>query len=978
MSADSKPDLPGPAGRLLLALIERPLWAIMLATVLVVVAGAGATRLVFNDDYRVYFSPDDPERIAFEELENTYTPNYDAQIIIAPRDGDVFTRKTLGAIAAITEAAWRLPFAVRVDSVTNYQRIESEGDSIRVQNLVPDAQRMTTADLAATRDFALAESVLVSRLVSAKGHVTAIQVSLAAHNRKPEDNTTIMQALRALIAEYATQYPDIEFREGGLAAYDAAFAEATVRDSVTLVPLAYGVVLLVLWIVLRSLAMTGAVLVLILAASAAAMGMGGWLGMPLTSASAVAPLIVLTVCVADAMHLLAGYRDSLWRMGDRLEAMRTALAGCYPAVSLTNLTTVIGFLTMNFSDSPPLRDLGNIVAIGVGFTLMLSLAVLPAVVVRIPHKPPAARPVAGRVAIAIGELAIRYRRPFAIGGLIITVLLGAAVGLNRLEDNFVEYFDDSYAFRRSADFVQAELTGLDTIEFSVGSGAPDGIKDPAYLTRLDEFARWLREQKGVVHVASVLDVIKRINQAMHADDRRWYAVPSSRELVGQYLLVYELALPRGLDLNNQLNLDRSAARVTATLRGLTTTEVLAVEEAARNWLAQHAPPAMQARGASPTLMFAHIARRNIDGMIEGSLYEIAAITLVLGLALRSLRLGALSLIPNVVPALMAFGLWGLLVGRIGLAASVVVSMVLGIIVDDTVHLLSKYQAGRRRGLDGEGAIRYAFEETGAAMLLTTLILVLGFGVLALSGFAVNRDLGALTALTIAIALVCDFTFVPALLMALDRRRLIAAPEPDVAYVDLSEPEKTGSHRRRRARRKSDWLLVSGSVAVMVMGVLVVGFALGLRGKSESSATAMPAPASQPVTKTSPASPVDAATAERERIQQLERQLLSVQRETMALRSRIEAGQAGNVKDRAADSSEPEPTPISDPDADQRAAEALLATIPDRPRPAAKATTPVTTKKKPQPAPVAKSKTQEGFSADPCQGAAAQFMSTCKR
>lgn len=964
MSADSDHEQPGPIGRLLLTLIERPAWAMVLAVLMVVAAGAGLTRLVFNDDYRVYFSPDDPERRAFEELENTYTPNYDAQVIIAPRDGDVFTRKTLGAIAAITDAAWRLPFAVRVDSVTNYQRIESETDSIRVQDLVPDARRLTRADLAATRDFALAESVLVNRLVSAKGHVTAIQVSLATHNRKPEDNATIMKALRMLIADSAARYPDIEFREGGLAAYDAAFAEATVRDSVTLVPLAYGVVLIVLWIVLRSLAMTGAVLVLILAASAAAMGMGGWLGMPLTSASAVAPLIVLTVCVADAMHLLAGYRDTLWRARDRRAAMRAALVGCYPAVALTNLTTVIGFLTMNFSDSPPLRDLGNIVAIGVAFTLLLSLTVLPAVVVRVPHKIPAHRPAAGRLAITIGELAIRWRRPFAIGGLVVAVLLGAAVGLNRLEDNFAEYFDESYAFRQSADFVQAELTGLDTIEFSVGSGAPDDIKDPAYLVRLDGFTRWLRAQKGVVHVASVLDVIKRINQAMHGDDRDWYTVPASRDLVGQYLLVYELALPRGLDLNNQLNLDRSAARVTVTVRGLTTTEVLAIEEAARAWLARHVPPAMQARGASPTLMFAHIARRNIDGMLEGSVYEIVAITLVLSLALRSLRLGALSLVPNVVPALMAFGIWGLLVGRIGLAASVVVSMVLGIIVDDTVHLLSKYQGGRRRGLDGEGAIRYAFEETGAAMLLTTLILVLGFGVLALSGFAVNRDLGALTALTIAIALVCDFTFVPAILLALDRRRLVAtAAQPqETPMVDLDD---TGPHRRQHARRRSDWLLVTGFVAVMVLGVLVIGFALGLRGKSESSATPTPAPAQQAMA--APAASVDTRAAERERIRELERQLQSVRRETTALRSRIEHAPAGASTGQSA-VTPPVTAPIADPDADRRAAEALLETIPDRPR--------VTAKKKPPPAPVAK--TKEGFSANPCQGAAAQFTSTCKR
>ena len=167
-------------------------------------------------------------------------------------------------------------------------------------------------------------------------------------------------------------------------------------------------------------------------------------------------------------------------------------------------------------------------------------------------------------------------------------------------------------------------------------------------------------------------------------------------------------------------------------------------------------------------MFSHIGMRNIISMLSGTAIALVLISLILVVALRSIKFGALSLLPNLAPALMAFGAWGILVGEVGLAVSVVVAMTLGIVVDDTIHFLSKYlRARKERGMNAEDAIRYAFNTVGVALTVTTVVLVAGFLVIAQSNFKVNAEMGLLTAITIAIALIVDFLFLPALLLLVD-------------------------------------------------------------------------------------------------------------------------------------------------------------------------------------------------------------------
>ena len=307
------------------------------------------------------------------------------------------------------------------------------------------------------------------------------------------------------------------------------------------------------------------------------------------------------------------------------------------------------------------------------------------------------------------------------------------------------------------------------IEYSVPARGNGGINEPEYLQNLERFTAYLRAQPEVTHVYSVSDIMKRLNKNLHGDAQDFYRTPEERELAAQYLLLYEISLPYGLDLNDRIDVDKSATRVSATLGDVDSIATKAFLVSTEIWMHQNLPDWMQAKPTSAQVMFTYIAERNVTNMVTGTLIAVAAIAAILMIALRSVGLGALSLIPNGLPILVTFGAWSLLVGKVGFSVATVASISLGIIVDDTVHLLTKYVRARaEHGGNAADAIRYAFSSVGVALVVNTVILAAGFLVLLTSSFKVNVDMGMLTAIAIVFALVLDFLLLPAVLLLIDR------------------------------------------------------------------------------------------------------------------------------------------------------------------------------------------------------------------
>lgn len=745
-------------------------WLVILATIAtVMVLASGGKNLQFTNDYRVFFSEDNPQLAAFENLQDTYSKNDNVLIMLLPKSGNSFDSDMLNAVTELTEEAWQTPYSIRVDSVSNFQHSYAEEDDLVVADLIEDPASLPQPEIENLGRIATEEPLLVNRLIAPDKHATGVNITIELPGVNPIGEVPeVVNFVRPMIGEFESRYPNIEFYVTGVVMMNNAFPEASKTDMSKLVPLAFGVIILGLIIFLRSLAGTLAAFILIIFSILAAMGTAGWLGIKLTPPSASAPTMILTLAVADSVHFLASMLFRMRRGDMKHEAIIESLRINFHPIFLTSVTTAIGFLSMNFSDAPPFRDLGNITAIGVMFAFALSVTFLPAVMSLLPVRARATEKSPSRMMDNLAEFVIQNRSwlLWTVGALII--LLTVMIPKNEINDTFVEYFDETIEFRTATDKITDNLTGMYFIDYSLDSGEVGGISEPEFLQKIEDFANWYREQPEVKHVSVITDVFKRLNKNMHDDEESWYRLPAERELAAQYLLLYEMSLPYGLDLNNQINIDKSSTKMTVTLETLTTQKTLAIEDRAVAWLEENAP-ALVTQGASPTIMFSHIGMRNIQSMLTGTFIALILISVILIFALRSFKMGLLSLIPNLAPAGMAFGIWALAIGQVGLALSVVAAMSLGIVVDDTVHFLSKYlRARREQNLNAEDAVRYAFSSVGIALWITSMVLVGGFLVLSTSAFELNASMGLLTAITIAIALFVDFFFLPPLLIALDK------------------------------------------------------------------------------------------------------------------------------------------------------------------------------------------------------------------
>ena len=750
--------------------LDHPRRVIAGAIIAVALLAAGVPRLRITNDMRAYFSEDNPQLAAFDALENVFDQQDSLLIFVVAKSGDLFTPDRLELVRELTNLGWQAPYSRRVDSLASYQHSHTIGDELQVESLIPPSPALDAVTASRIREIALAEPTLVGRVISLDGSATGINVILSIPDDDLDANDVTVQWARDALPAYRARHPEVDILIGGTAATNVALGEAVQRDLSRLVLLSYAVIITGLILLLRHIGGTVATVAVATLSVAATMGVFGWIGLTLSAVAGFVPSLVMTIAVADSVHILSSYYYELRRGEPKRDAIKASMRINASPVLITTVTTIIGVLTLNFSDSPPYRSLGNMVAVGVLAAYLLSMSFLPALLALLPIRNPDRGRSLERWMNGFADTIIARHRALLIGVGIVIFSITAFIPRNELTERWHSYFDETFEVRLTIDAVADRMRGLHVLRYALDSGVEQGVNDPEYLRRVDAFSSWLLEQDGVHHVTPISDTLKRLNRNMHGDDPAWYRLPDGRELSAQYLLLYELSLPMGLGLEHIIDVRHGATQLVALVERTDSERLLELDRRAQAWLAGHAPDWKRAEGTGVDMMFAHINNRTIRGLLKGMVLALALISLLLVVALRSVKLGLLSLITNLAPAGLAYGAWGLMVGRIDLSASVVMCMSIGIVVDDTVHFLSKYLHARRaEGLDVSGALRYAFNTVGVALVITTAVLVAGFLVLAASHFVPSVTTGTLLAMTLAFALVVDFLFMPPLLIALDRR-----------------------------------------------------------------------------------------------------------------------------------------------------------------------------------------------------------------
>ncbi len=766
------------------AFILRQRWLILIVSmVFLAVAGYGIGFLTVKTDYRYFFKQDNPLIVSHDRLYDTYTAAETAMIILAPKNGDVFTKQTLTQISDMSQELWTTPFSVRVDSLANFQRTFSEDDTLTVVDLIPDPEQLSQSEIEEIKQVALNEEELVGRIVSETGHVTGIVTSFRLPGEAPTEFTDSALAVREIADKYRQLYPDTDIHITGMLMANQAGIDVIIEDSQVLAPLMGLVIVVLLALLFRSILATFATVIIILYSLIAAVGLAGWVGYFFSGPSSSAPIVIITIAVADCVHVLISFFHATSQGKTKDEAILESLAVNRTPVIITSITTAIGFLSMNFSEIPPFHILGNVVAAGVVIACIISLTLLPALISILPISPRKKRTSEGTFMTPLATHVMAYRRPYFYGMMALTVAMAWFAQTNQVNDQFAKYFDHTVDFRRSTDFASENLSSVHNISFSVKSDYEGGVYNPEYLKQLDALVEMLRQHPDVIQVQALTDTFKRLNRTMHGEQAEWYRVPDDRELAAQYFLLYELNLPFGLDANHQVSFDKTESKILVTLKELSTNEMLATEKNLEGVFEQHFPQ-LEYYKSGVMLMFSHAGVSNAHAMIKGTVGALILMSIVIGLSLKSTKYGLVSFVANVFPAILAFGVWGIVFGEVGMSVAISIGMTLGIVVDNTVHLLSKYKRGMAaNGQQVEKAIEYAFSHVGIALLVCNVVLIAGFAILSQSHFFLNSHMGYFTAMTFILALVVDFLLLPPILAWVDRRSSASTKPSAVLSMD---------------------------------------------------------------------------------------------------------------------------------------------------------------------------------------------------
>jgi predicted RND superfamily exporter protein len=449
----------------------------------------------------------------------------------------------------------------------------------------------------------------------------------------------------------------------------------------------------------------------------------------------------------------------------------------YPTL-LTSVTTAIGFYSFASAKVKPIAQLGVSVAFGVVFTWIVSYLIFPYFLQKIykDRNPDATKKLdnpdhfAEKISISkrahkFTHFLSKFKIPIIIISALIFVTSLYLSSLLEINLHPLEEFPHDHIANRSLRYIENNFGAAVGLQIMIDSGEKDGIKDPVFLKKVDEFSNWLETRPTIDRSIGVHQTIKQLNQRLHRDNPNEYKIPDSRELIAQELFFFTLGLPEGKDIHNRISTHYQHIRLSALWTIHSSKEALD-EIAIINKKIDEMGLNAKVTGKNPLLF--SLNPYVVQMFFRSFSMALFLITLILIFVLRSIPLGLLALIPNIFPIVFGAGFYYITGNEINVASVLIASVCLGVAVDDSIHFIFEYQKYRLGGMDTKKSIAAILTTTFPALLNTTLVIILGFGAFILGDYVPNQKFGVMSGLILAIALLADITILPAILLLIDR------------------------------------------------------------------------------------------------------------------------------------------------------------------------------------------------------------------
>ncbi len=727
-------------------------------------------NLEFEGSYRIWFGEESKILRHYDDFRAVFGNDDAVTITFSDKDG-IFTKKALHTIETITNKLWETQYIARVDSITNYQYIHAskeDVDDVLVEDFIEEIDEYSKADLQEKKRIALTQDLILNRIISKDAKTTMI---VARMTPKAGDDPEVSFNLRNATLEIIQ--PEIDkhgykFYLNGGPAINTAFIEIAQGDGGTFTPAVILIALVLLFVVFRKVSSALLSISVVIFTFLIVLSIQVLLGFKLNNFTANIPVFVVAIGVADAMHLIWIYAIARKKGLQNEEAIHYSVKKNFLALFLTSLTTSVGFASLSISAVVPIQTLGIATASAALLAFVLTMLFIPALLAIIN---PNIKKVSSYEENRSHQLSrwyvgilLKHSKWILTISIFIFSLIGIGLFKANVDSNVVKYFKENVPFRVATAYLQENLTGPMSYEIIVDSNKADGIKEPEFLLEVDRFYKaYYAKYPEIRHISSLMDVVKTFNEVMNGKK----TIPNDKNLVAQYLLLYSLSLPQGMEINDKMDIDERLLRVSASVNMSDSSKDLEMIAWAEEWWSK-TPYSAEVNGQ--TVMFAHMQHDVTRTLLESITLAIVMISILMLLIFRNYRMLPLFIIPNILPVVLVIGVMGWISIDIDMGVAVAGAIIIGVAVDDTIHFMVKYIEARKKGDDLKEALEYVMTYAGSAIIFTSIILSTAFLVFIFSDFNPNYHFGIVTASALIIAVLVDLVALPALLAMIDDRK----------------------------------------------------------------------------------------------------------------------------------------------------------------------------------------------------------------
>ena len=721
--------------------------------VLLGTASAGISRLTFSPDTRVFFDESDARFQALQEFENTFLPSH--TIVFGLESSGPFYRepRSIVALRWLDERVAGMDGVRNVDSLASTSYAYDGGSSLVVETYL---EYMCPNDCDPERLDLLESPLLKRRLVSDDGKILAVVGTFNFDRGRGDKISSISSQANEIREEFLTLFPRLKLYITGGIPMSRAFVDAGQRDSYLSFAISALVIGLLLTMFLGGVRNALAMLGTGIGAVACTMGIGGWLGIVLNTASAAVPIVVLTLVIATAMHIFSHYLRLCSDPRGPAFAATTALNVNLIPVVLTTLTSAISLSSLIFVNSPPVRDIGILSSIGVVIGGGLALTLTPLMLDT--DKRDSNSKINGLMQRWLNNYIDYSERTLMPAIFVGLVLLISLFGLSKLQidDDFLGYFGNSTEFMKSTNALVPTLAGPNHIEVSIMT-KEGSVFDPRTLIQIEELTDKIRSSPAVANAVSLPDIQRNLVKAFAAG--RFEDLSEASH--SQIYFAFEMSLSADETVRDFVDVSKMQTHIPVFLSHGSAIEIQKLESNIYHWAEDLERLNIIVTGEN--IPVAYLSSSNIPAVVSAIASTLILTAFLLGIYFQNYRVGLISFVAIAVPVLAGFGMWGFLSGTIGLAGSIVIAIALGVVIDDAIHLIFAQHRARKLGQTGWESTKTSVYRVGVPIISTTLLFVIGLSPLLFSEFRLNATVASCTGIILVMSLFFDLGILPRML-----------------------------------------------------------------------------------------------------------------------------------------------------------------------------------------------------------------------